>query len=118
MIEGEKRGRKIGYPTANLDTDWDIIPKTGVYATRALINERRLDSITNIGYRPTFGESKLLIETHLFDFNSDIYGKRLTLEFVERIRDEKRFESIDALVAQINRDVESVRKALDSSRIK
>jgi riboflavin kinase/FMN adenylyltransferase len=118
VTEGEKRGRKIGYPTANLDTDWDIIPKPGVYATRALIDERRLDSITNIGYRPTFGESKLLIETHLFDFNSDIYGKMLTLDFVDRIRDEKRFESIDALVAQIKRDVESVRKALDSSRIK
>lgn len=118
VTEGEKRGRKIGYPTANLDTDWDIIPKTGVYATRALIDERHLDSITNIGYRPTFGESKLLIETHLFDFNSDIYGKRLTLEFVQRIRDEKRFDSIEALVAQINRDVESVRKALDSSRLK
>jgi riboflavin kinase / FMN adenylyltransferase len=114
VTEGEKRGRKIGYPTANLDTDWDIIPKTGVYATRAVLDDRTFDSITNIGYRPTFGESKLLIETHLFDFNSDIYGKRLKLEFVERIRDEQRFESVDALVAQINRDVESVKKALSA----
>lgn len=115
VTEGEKRGRQIGYPTANLDTDWDIIPKTGVYATRAYIDGDKLDSITNIGYRPTFGSSKLLIETHIFDFNSDIYGKRLRLEFVERIRDEKRFESVDALVAEIGIDVEKVKDILKNT---
>jgi riboflavin kinase/FMN adenylyltransferase len=112
VTEGEKRGRQIGYPTANLDTDWDILPKTGVYATRACIDGNKLDSITNIGYRPTFGSNKLLIETHIFDFNSDIYGKRLRLEFIERIRDEKRFESVDALTAEIRRDVEKVKDVL------
>jgi riboflavin kinase/FMN adenylyltransferase len=115
VTEGEKRGRQIGYPTANLDTDWDILPKTGVYATRAHIDGSKLDSITNIGYRPTFGSSKLLIETHIFDFNSDIYGKRLRLEFIERIRDEKRFESVDALVGEIGKDVEKVKDALRSA---
>ncbi|MEW6144949.1 MAG: bifunctional riboflavin kinase/FAD synthetase [Thermodesulfobacteriota bacterium] len=112
VTEGEKRGRQIGYPTANLDTDWDIFPKTGVYATRAYLDGKKLDSITNIGYRPTFGSNKLLIETHIFDFNSDIYGKRLRLEFIERIRDEKRFESVDALVAEIGKDVEKVKDVL------
>ena len=115
VAEGEKRGRQIGYPTANLDTDWDILPKTGVYATRAFIDGNRLDSITNIGYRPTFGSSKLLIETHIFDFSADIYGKRLRLEFVERIRDEKRFESVDALVARIKTDVERVKGVLKNT---
>ena len=116
VTEGEKRGRQIGYPTANLETDWDILPKTGVYATRAYLDDKKLESITNIGYRPTFGSSKLLIETHIFDFNSDIYGKRLRLEFVERIRDEKRFESVDALVAEIRLDVEKVKEVLRNTR--
>jgi len=115
VTEGEKRGRRIGYPTANLDTDWDILPKTGVYATRAYTGNKKFDSITNIGYRPTFGNHKLLIETHIFDFNSDIYGKRLRLEFVERIRDEQRFENVDALVAQIKRDVEDVKNILSTA---
>ncbi|HVY54889.1 MAG TPA: bifunctional riboflavin kinase/FAD synthetase, partial [Thermodesulfobacteriota bacterium] len=115
VTEGEKRGRQIGYPTANLATDWEMLPKAGVYATRACLGDTKLDSITNIGYRPTFGSSKLLIETHIFDFNSDIYGKRLRIEFVERIRDEKRFESVDALVTEIRADVEKVRKILENS---
>lgn len=116
VTEGEKRGRQIGYPTANLDTDWEMLPKTGVYATRACIDDRKLDSITNIGYRPTFGSSRLLIETHIFDFNSDIYRKRLRIEFVERIRDEKRFESVDALVAGIRLDVEKVKDILKNTK--
>jgi riboflavin kinase/FMN adenylyltransferase len=115
VTEGEKRGRRIGYPTANLSTDWDMLPKTGVYATRAYIDGDKLDSITNIGYRPTFGNNKLLIETHIFDFNSDIYGKRLRLEFIERIRDEKRFESVGALVAEIGMDVEKVKDVLKNT---
>lgn len=116
VIEGEKRGRKIGFPTINLETDWDILPKTGVYATRAYVDDDRFDSITNIGYRPTFGESKLLIETHLFDFSTDIYGKRVRVEFVERIREEERFESVDALVSQIKRDVENVKGVLSEAK--
>lgn len=116
VTEGEKRGRQIGYPTANLNTDWEMLPKTGVYATRASFDDKKLDSITNIGYRPTFGSSRLLIETHIFDFNSDIYRKRLRIEFVERIRDEKRFESVDALVAGIRLDVEKVKDILKNTK--
>lgn len=115
VTEGEKRGRQIGYPTANIETDWEMLPKTGVYATRTCLGDKKLDSITNIGYRPTFGSSRLLIETHIFDFNADIYGKRLKVEFVERIRDEKRFESVDALVAGIRVDVEKVKEILRSA---
>jgi len=115
VTEGEKRGRQIGYPTANLSTDWEMLPKPGVYATRACLDDMKLDSITNIGYRPTFGSSRLLIETHIFDFNADIYGKRLRIEFVERIRDEKRFESVDALVAEIRADVEKVTDILKNT---
>lgn len=113
--QGERRGRKIGFPTTNMETDWDILPKTGVYATHALIDDKKFDSITNVGYRPTFGNNKILIETHVFDFDSEIYGKVIKVEFVERIREEERFESVDALVAQIKKDVEKVKKVLTHS---
>jgi riboflavin kinase/FMN adenylyltransferase len=103
--EGEKRGRKLGFPTANLDTDWELFPKRGVYVTLANLDEERFRSITNVGIRPTFEANQLLIETHIFDFNGDIYGKSMRIEFIDRLRDERRFESIDALVAQISRDV-------------
>ncbi|HEX3033642.1 MAG TPA: bifunctional riboflavin kinase/FAD synthetase [Thermodesulfobacteriota bacterium] len=108
--EGEKRGRKLGFPTANLDTDWELLPKRGVYATWAHLSHKRLRSITNIGFRPTFGENRLLIETHIIDFKDNLYGEPLRVEFIDRLRDERRFESVDALVAQISRDVERAKE--------
>ena len=110
--EGERRGTKIGFPTLNLDTDWDILPKVGVYATRAYIDEELKDSITNVGYRPTFGSDELLVETHVFDFDRGIYGKRVRVEFVDRVRDEKKFDGADALVEQIKKDVGRVKGIL------
>ncbi len=106
--EGERRGRQIGFPTANLDTDWDILPKVGVYATLAHVDDRVLNSITNVGYRPTFGNNELLIETHIFNFDEDIYKKRMKIEFIDRIRDEQKFNGPEALVEQIKKDVEKV----------
>jgi riboflavin kinase/FMN adenylyltransferase len=111
--EGEKRGRLLGFPTANLDTDWELLPKRGVYVTWAYMDEKRLKSITNVGIRPTFDASQLLIETHILDFSSDIYGKMVRLEFLDRLRDERRFESIDALVAEIRKDVERAKEIFD-----
>ncbi|MFA9409092.1 MAG: bifunctional riboflavin kinase/FAD synthetase [Candidatus Dadabacteria bacterium] len=113
--EGERRGRQIGFPTANLDTDWDILPKVGVYATLANVNGTKHQSITNIGYRPTFGHNGLLIETHIFDFDEDIYKKRIKVEFVDRVRDEQKFNGPEALVEQIKRDVERVKEILSSN---
>lgn len=115
VTEGERRGRQIGFPTLNLDTDWDILPKVGVYATRAYIDEEKKESITNVGYRPTFGSDELLIETHLFDFDKEIYGNRVRVEFVERVRDEQKFDGPDALVEQIKKDVLKVRDILAAS---
>jgi len=112
VIEGERRGRQIGFPTLNLDTDWDIFPGVGVYATRAYIDEEKKESITNVGYRPTFGNDELLIETHVFDFDRDIYGKRVRIDFVERVRDEQKFDGPDALVDQIKKDVLKVKDIL------
>ncbi|MGB2691543.1 MAG: bifunctional riboflavin kinase/FAD synthetase [Thermodesulfobacteriota bacterium] len=113
--EGERRGRQIGFPTANLETDWDILPKVGVYATLANVNGTKHQSITNIGYRPTFGHNELLIETHIFDFNQDIYKKRVKVEFVDRVRDEQKFDGPEALVEQIKIDVEKVKEILSNN---
>ena len=112
--EGERRGRQIGFPTANLDTDWDILPKVGVYATLAHVEGEALSSITNVGYRPTFGHNELLIETHIFDFSADIYKKRIKVEFVDRVRDEQKFDGPEALIEQIKKDVERVKDILST----
>ena len=114
--EGERRGRQIGFPTANLDTDWDILPKVGVYATLAHVEGRQLESITNVGYRPTFGHNELLIETHIFNFSEDIYKKRIKVEFVDRVRDEQKFDGPEALVKQIEKDVERVKEILSNNQ--
>ena len=113
VVEGEKRGRLLGFPTANIETNWELLPKEGVYATFTKYKGTLFKSITNIGYRPTFGENKFLIETHMIDFKDDIYNKNITIEFVERLRDEQRFENVDALVKQINKDVTDVVKILE-----
>ena len=113
--EGERRGRQIGFPTANLDTDWDILPKVGVYATLAHVDGRVLNSITNVGYRPTFGNNELVIETHIFNFNEDIYNKRIEVEFVDRVRDEQKFNGPQALVEQIKKDVDRVNVILSKN---
>lgn len=106
--EGEKRGREIGFPTINLDTEWEFYPRIGVYATYVYIDGTAHKSITNIGYRPTFGKSELLIESHIFNFSSNIYNQAVKLEFVEKVRDERKFESVGALVSQIGVDVKKV----------
>ncbi|MCY4262148.1 MAG: bifunctional riboflavin kinase/FAD synthetase, partial [Candidatus Dadabacteria bacterium] len=87
VVEGEKRGRKLGFPTINLDTKWEILPKPGVYATYVRLPDRFHESITNIGVRPTFEESRLTVETHIFDFRDDLYGKKVRVNFVKRLRD-------------------------------
>lgn len=112
IVEGEKRGREIGFPTANLDTKWELLPKPGVYATISWLRGSSYNSITNIGFRPTFGENKLLIETHLFDFSDSVYGEEIRVEFYQRLRDEKKFEGVEDLVARIKLDIEEVKNIL------
>lgn len=105
VVEGEKRGRQIGFPTTNLKTEWNLLPKEGVYVTYIFVNGKRYDGITNIGYRPTFGKKDLLIESHLFDFNEFIYGLEIKIEFIKRIRSEKKFDSVEELIENIKKDV-------------
>jgi riboflavin kinase/FMN adenylyltransferase len=115
VIHGDGRGRTIGIPTANLDI-WKekAIPKPGVYACEVVVAGKKYMSVTNIGYRPTF-EGALTeprVETHIINFDGDIYGSEIHLEFIERLRDEEHFPSIDALVTQIQDDIESTRLLL------
>ncbi|HAC16603.1 MAG TPA: bifunctional riboflavin kinase/FMN adenylyltransferase [Bacteroidetes bacterium] len=109
VVHGDKRGRKIGYPTANLKiTDVrKIIPKYGVYAVDVQIdrNSKIYRGMMNIGYRPTFtDDTELSIEVHIIDFQEDLYGKIVTVDFLKRIRDERSFSGIDALKTQLDMD--------------
>lgn len=106
VIRGNRRGHTIGFPTANLKPSNRVVPKFGVYATATLIDGVWRKGVTNIGVRPTFeDESESSIETYVFDFDDDLYGAVLRVRFLHRIRDEKKFEGVEELKAQINRDV-------------
>ena len=105
IIRGNRRGHTIGFPTANLKPHNRVIPKFGVYATATLINGTWRKSITNIGVRPTFeSDADPSIETYVFDFDGDLYGDVLRVRFLHRIRDERKFNGIDELKAQIEKD--------------
>jgi riboflavin kinase / FMN adenylyltransferase len=112
VVRGRERGRTIGFPTANLACETECIPPDGVYATRVILDDGAYPSITNIGMRPTFAESERSIEAHMFDFARDIYGQRMKLELVERVRAERKFDNADALKAQIALDLVRVREIL------
>jgi riboflavin kinase/FMN adenylyltransferase len=106
VVAGNKIGRNIGFPTANLKLNYShkLVPGQGVYATLVKINDSIYKAMTNIGYRPTIDADRLTIEANIFDFNHDIYGKEITLSFIERIRDEKRFASLGDLQLQLADD--------------
>ena len=104
VVEGRRRGREIGFPTANLATENELMPPHGVYAATLTVDGIVHAGVTNIGLRPTFGETTPTIETHLLGYRGDLYGKRVRLGFVLRLRDERRFEDVDALRAQIDAD--------------
>ena len=105
IVHGDQRGRTIGFPTANLKPRNRVVPKFGVYATATLIKDVWRRSITNVGVRPTFaGDGEPSIETYIFDFDGDLYGEVLRVRFLHRIRNEKKFNGIDELKAQIQKD--------------
>ena len=114
VVHGDQRGRTIGFPTANLCTDNELVPPYGVYATTAIIDGIVRPSITNIGTRPTVDTSgKMTIETHIFDFDRDLYGMKVRLAFVQRLRDERAFDSLDGLKSQIAADCTRARVLFD-----
>lgn len=108
VVKGQGRGKKIGFPTANVQVGEDLmIPTKGVYITRTIYKGMTYQSITNIGNNPTFNDGmELHVETNLFDFDLDIYGEKIDIEFLHKIRDEKKFSTVNELIAQIKADVE------------
>ena len=109
VTRGEGRGRQLGFPTANLSTDNELFPPNGVYATAVLMDGEIHASVTNVGVRPTFGASGPVVESHIFDIDRDLYGCRIRVAFVQRLRDELAFSDSDALRAQIARDCDEAR---------
>jgi riboflavin kinase / FMN adenylyltransferase len=112
VVRGDGRGREIGFPTANVCVENELLPPHGVYATSVQIagEEAIRPSVTNIGSRPTFGGTGTTIETHLLDYERELYGARLRLFFLQRLRDERAFPDVDALRAQIDADVRHARR--------
>lgn len=109
---GAKRGRTIGFPTANLDGVPTLVPAVGVYAVRAVVGGQCYPAAANVGPNPTFGEDARKIEVHLIDFAGDLYGKALAVEFVARLRDTRPFAGAAELSEQLKRDVEAAKQAL------
>lgn len=112
VIKGYQRGAGIGFPTANLKPEKVLIPAGGVYAVIAETEDGSHPSVVNIGFSPTFGNDKLSVEAHILDFNGNISGKRLNLLFVDRIRDELKFENAEGLARQIKKDIGRAKEIL------
>jgi riboflavin kinase / FMN adenylyltransferase len=113
---GDGRGRTIGVPTANLAPENEILPAQGVYAARCRVPDGSFrPAVVNLGHRPTFGGEHATVEAHLMDFDGDLYGARVRLEFHERLRGEQRFDGVPALVARIREDIERARALLSAS---
>lgn len=118
VVHGDKRGGKIGFPTANIHTDQakKIIPKKGVYAVWIRVDQEYYPAMMNIGMRPTFDGRDLTMEVHIFDFDKNIYGKEVQIQFVERLRGEQKFSGVDELKEQLKKDQSSAEKILKTKR--
>lgn len=107
---GAQRGRQLGFPTANIHLHRHLVPLKGVYAVRVFgIDDHPLSGVANVGIRPTVDGTRVLLEVFIFDFNRTVYGANMTVEFVQKIRDEEKYDSLDALKAQIDKDVLAVK---------
>jgi riboflavin kinase/FMN adenylyltransferase len=106
---GQRRGKSLGFPTANLNEVDNLVPGNGVYAVDVSWQDRTWRGAANVGPNPTFGEQARKVEVHLLDFEGDLYGERLSLDFIAKIRDTRAFAGVDELVQQIRDDVNAVR---------
>ena len=110
VAHGDKRGRKIGFPTANIHLHRHNAPLSGVYAVQLFgVQDEPIQGVANVGTRPTVNDSQALLEVHLFDFDSDIYGKRVRVHFLHKLRDEQKFTNFTALTEQIKKDAQQAR---------
>jgi riboflavin kinase/FMN adenylyltransferase len=119
VAQGEKRGRALGYPTANLKLEHTLLPAFGIYAVRTHLSDGRVfDSAASFGIRPTFALESPLLEVHLFGFSGDLYGAPIAVEFIAYLRPEKKFDSVDALKAQIAADCDDAKRILGTAGAK
>jgi riboflavin kinase/FMN adenylyltransferase len=118
VVAGQRRGRDLGFPTANISSRTEVLPLDGIYATLFQFGAKRYLSASSIGVNPTFGDGPRTIESFLLDFDGDLYGEPVKLYFVKRIRAEKKFASVDALMAQIHQDVARARVIFDESGLR
>ena len=113
VVKGRDRGGKLlGIPTANINLQDELCPKTGIYAVTVEYRNRLYKGVANIGYSPTFNDNEFTVEVHILDFSDNIYGQKIRVNFIERIRDEKKFGHIDELKSQIHQDIEAAQKIL------
>lgn len=113
VVQGDQRGRTIGFPTANMRiAESHVLPADGVYACHVFLDDTGLPAVTNVGVRPTFGTMGRRVEAHLLDWSGDLYGQSIRVEFIRRLRGEQRFSGVEALVAQIRHDAEQARELL------
>ena len=117
VVEGHHRGKDLGFPTANISVPARrAVPADGIYVTRAHLGERVLESVTNVGDNPTFNDAERMIETHILDFDEDIYGQAIEVEFLTRLRGEEAFTTVDALIEQMHKDVRQTRDYFGRTR--
>jgi riboflavin kinase/FMN adenylyltransferase len=113
VVIGRDRGSKVlGIPTANINLNDELCPKTGIYAVTVECQNQLYKGVANIGYSPTFDDHIFTVEVHIFDFNDNIYGEKIRINFITRIRDEIKFSGISALVDQIKQDIATARDIL------
>ena len=105
IVTGHRRGQKLGFPTANIATETEVVPLNGIYATLIQVKNKQWLSVSSVGVNPTFGDGPRTVESFILDFDGDIYGERVKLAFVQRIRDEKKFVLVKDLIGQMDEDV-------------
>ena len=116
VVHGDRLGRHLGYPTANINLHRQLVPLAGIFVIRVYgLGERFYNGVANLGTRPTVGGTRILLEVHLFDFNAEIYGRHIEVEFLHKLRDEVRYDAIEELVNQIRRDVKNAKGYFESS---
>lgn len=117
VVHGDQRGKSLGFATANIETDKELLPLNGVYAGKVRFDDTEHNAVINIGYKPTFGNNDLSIEVHILDFKGDLYHEKMRVYFVERLRDEQKFSGRDELIQAINNDIGCARSILNACRI-
>ena len=113
VVSGHRRGRNMGFPTANLAAATELLPQDGIYATVLELQDHHWLSVSSVGHNPTFGQGSRTVEAYILDFTQDIYGEPVKLSFVQRIREERRFAQIEELVTQMHEDVQAARAIFD-----